>query len=145
MYVTVSLKIEVAATANLSQMESQMQEAMKEALKQAIRQSEEQQKQCPECGSGQGRGEGTKTRVVLTSFGRVEVALRRVRCEECGQRYRPADRCLAEIKGQNVTRELGELAALVGCSWPYETAASVLQRLSGVQLSDERVRQLTNQ
>lgn len=149
MYVTVSLKIEVDATAPLSQMESQIQEAgreaMKEALKQAIRQSEEEHKQCPRCASQQGRGEGTKTRVVLTSFGRVEIALRRVRCEKCGQRYRPADWCLAEIKGQNVTRQLGELAVLVGCSWPYETAAGVLKQLSGVQLSDERLRQLTNQ
>jgi hypothetical protein len=149
MYVTVSLKIEVDATANLSQMESQIQEAgreaMKEALKQAIRQSEDEQEQCPGCASRRGRGEGTKSRVVLTSFGRVEIALRRMRCEACGQRYRPADRCLAEIKGQNVTCELRELAALVGCSWPYETAAGVLKRLSGVQLSDERLRQLTNQ
>jgi Uncharacterised protein family (UPF0236) len=83
--------------------------------------------------------------VLLTSFGRVEVALRRVRCEHCGQRYRPADACLAEIHGQNVTRELRELAARVGCSWPYETAAGVLKRLSGAHLSDERLRQLTNQ
>lgn len=41
MYVTVSLKIEVDATATLSQLEQQIQaagrEAMKEALKQAIR------------------------------------------------------------------------------------------------------------
>lgn len=33
----------------------------------------------------------------------------------------------------------------MGSSWPYETAAGVLKRLSGVQLSDERLRQLTNE
>jgi len=37
------------------------------------------------------------------------------------------------------------LAALVGSSWPYETAAGVLKRLSRVQLTDERLRQLTNE
>jgi hypothetical protein len=40
---------------------------------------------------------------------------------------------------------LRKLAALVGSSWPYETAARVLNQLSGVQLSDERLRQLTNE
>lgn len=148
MSVIVSLKIDLDASAGLCEMESQIQEAgreaMQEALKQAIRQSEQQQI-CPECGSEQGHGEGTKRRVLLTRFGRVEVALRRVRCEQCGQRYRPADRCLAVIKRSNVTPELRELAALVGCSWPYESAANVLKQLSGVQLSDERVRQLTNE
>lgn len=149
MSITVSLKIDLDASAGLCEMERQIQEAgreaMQEALKQAIRQSEQQQQICPECGSKQGHGEGTKRRVLLTCFERVEVALRRVRCEQCGQRYRPADWCLAAIKGSNVTPELGELAALVGCSWPYESAANVLKRLSGVQISDERVRQLTNE
>jgi len=59
--------------------------------------------------------------------------------------FRPAEHCLAEIKGYNVTADLRELAALVGSSWPYEMAAGVLKRLSGVQLSDERLRQLTNE
>lgn len=49
------------------------------------------------------------------------------------------------MRGQNVTADLQDLAALVGGSWPYETAAGVLERLSGVQLSEERLRQLTNE
>jgi DNA repair exonuclease SbcCD ATPase subunit len=122
MYVTVSVKIELKASAKLSEMESQIQEAgraaMQEALKQAVRQNEEQQKACPVCGSEQRHGEGTKQRVILTCFGRVEGALRRMRCEECGQRYRPAEPVLGEIKGSNVTPALRKLAALVGCSWP---------------------------
>lgn len=81
----------------------------------------------------------------LSSFGRVEVLLRRLRCQQCGQLFRPAERCLAAVKGHNVTADLRELAALVGSSWPYETAAGVLKRLSGVHLSDERLRQLTNE
>jgi hypothetical protein len=149
MQVTVSCKIDLDATASLSQWERQIQEAgreaMKDALKQALGKHEEQHKQCPGCGSQQGKGEGAKKRVLLTSFRRVEVALKRVRCAHCGQRYRPADACLTEVKGHNVTDELRELAALVGCSWSYEVAAGVLKRSSGVQLSDERLRQLTNE
>jgi hypothetical protein len=149
MYVTVSLKIEIDARARLSDMESQIQQAgrevMKEGLKQALRQIEEQEKTCPHCGSERVQTQGTKRRVLLTSFGRVEVPLRRLRCQQCGHVFRPAEHCLAEIKGHNVTADLRELAALVGSSWPYEMAASVLKRLSGVQLSDERLRQLTNE
>src|SRR5579859_1929593 len=148
MYMTVSLKIELDATASLAQMEQQTQEAgraaMKEALKQAIGQHEEQSSRCPACGSEQVHSRGTKRRVLLTSFGRVEVPLKRLRCRQCGQRFRPADPCLAQVQGHNITEDLRDLAALVGSSWPYETAAVVLKRLSGVQLSAERLRQLTN-
>ncbi len=44
-----------------------------------------------------------------------------------------------------MTERLQELAALLGSSWPYEPAAEGLKQLSGVQLSDERLRQLTSQ
>jgi hypothetical protein len=149
MYVTVSLKIELDARATLWQMESQIQEAgreaMKQALKQAIQENEKQKIGCPECGSEQMRSQGTKRRVLLTSFGRVEVPLKRMRCQACRHFFCPAEGCLAEVKGSNVTKELRDLASLVGSSWPYETAAGVLKRLSGVQLSDERLRQITNE
>jgi hypothetical protein len=83
--------------------------------------------------------------VLLTRFGRVDVPLKRLRCQACHLLFRPAERCLAEVKGHNVTPGLRNLAALVGSLWPYETAAGVLKRLSGVQLSDERLRQITNE
>ncbi len=149
MYVTVSLKIELDATASLPDLERQIQaagrEAMQDALKQAIRQSEAQQQVCPACGSTRQRSHGTKRRILLTSFGRVEVRLQRRRCQQCGQWFRPADACLADVRGHNITPDLRELAGLVGSSWPYETAAGVLKQLSGVQISDERLRQLTNE
>lgn len=130
-------------------MERQIQEAgrgaMQAALKQALRQMEDAPQLCPVCGSTQQQPHGTKRRVLLTSFGRVEVPLKRLRCLRCRRLFCPAASCLAEVRGHNVTPTLRELAALVGSSWPYETAASVLQRLSGVQLSDERLRQLTNE
>jgi hypothetical protein len=60
-YVTVSLSVELDATATLSDRERQVQEAgreaMREAWKQAIRQSEEQRSACPLCGSKQRHGE----------------------------------------------------------------------------------------
>lgn len=71
---------------------------MQAALAQAIRQQEEQQPRCLACGSTQLRTRGTKRRVLLTSFGRVEVALRRLYCQRCGQHFRPAESCLAEVR-----------------------------------------------
>jgi hypothetical protein len=72
MDVTVSLKIELDATASLNQMERQIGEAgraaMKEALEQALHQNEEQQKRCPECGSDQVQTQGTKRRVSASQF-----------------------------------------------------------------------------
>jgi hypothetical protein len=149
MYVTVSVKIDLDATASLSDKERQIQEAgraaMQAALKQAIQQREEEQQTCPACGSGQLRSQGTKRRVLLTSFGRVEVPLKRVRCRSCGQRFRPAEACLEEVRGHLITPALRDLATLVGSSWPYQTAAGILTRLSGVRLSDERLRHLTTE
>ena len=150
MCVIVSLKIALDATpTTLSQLESQIEEAgraaMKAALQQAIRGIQAQPNRCPRCGSNQFHTQGTKRRVLLTRFGRVEVPLQRLRCQTCRLLFRPAERCLAEVKGHNITPALRDLAALVGSSWPYETAAAVLKRLSGVQLSDERLRQITNE
>jgi hypothetical protein len=122
MSITVSLKIEVDATASLSELEQQIQEAgraaMKEAPKQAIGEREPSQKPCPQCGSGPLQTRGTKRRVLLTSFGRVEIPLKRLRCQHCHHLVRPAEGCLAEVKGHTMTPDLRNLAVLVGSSWP---------------------------
>lgn len=99
MQVLVSLKIEMAASVDLSQMEQQIQEAgqqaMREAMKQAIRQWEDQRPCCPRCGQQQRRLEGTVRRVIATLFGRVQVPRRRFRCQGCGQRWCPANALFA--------------------------------------------------
>lgn len=100
MHVQVSLKIEIAATADLTQMEQQIQQAghqaMREALKQAVRQWEDQHPGCPHCGAVPHRLEGTTRRVIATLFGRVAVQRRRFRCQECGRRWCPAKSLLVE-------------------------------------------------
>jgi NADH pyrophosphatase NudC (nudix superfamily) len=100
MQVQVSLTIEIEATASISQMEQSIQEAgqqaMREALKQAVRQWEDQHSVCPHCGEKQRRLEGTTRRVIATTFGRVEVARRRFRCQGCWQRWCPANHLFAK-------------------------------------------------
>jgi hypothetical protein len=148
MQVQVSLKIELAASASLTQMEQQIQEAgrqaMREALKQAIRQWEEQSPTCPHCGQKQRRLEGTTRRVIATTFGRVEVPRRRFRCQGCGRRWCPANRLFSELKAGTISQPLQEAARLSGCSWPYRAASNVLKKLSGAQISAEEIRLLTN-
>jgi hypothetical protein len=148
MQVQVSLKIEIAASASLTQMEQQIQEAgrqaMREALKQAIRQWEDQTATCPHCGQKQRRLEGTTRRVIATVFGRVEVPRRRFRCQGCMRRWCPATSLFSELKGGTISQPLQEAALLAGCSWPYRAASGLLRRLSGAQISAEEIRLLTN-
>ena len=148
MHVQVSLTLELAATASLTQMEQQVQEAgqraMREALKQAIRQWEDQNTMCPQCGHQQRRVEGTVRRTIATVFGRVQVQRRRFRCQHCGRRWCPANGLFAELKGGTISVPLQEAAMLAGCSWPYRVASSTLKRLSGAHISVEEIRLLTN-
>lgn len=101
MQVQVSLKIEMAASASLTEMEQQIQaagqQAMREAFKQAIRQREEQTPCCPHCGQKQRRLEGTVRRSIATTFGRVEVARRRFRCQGCWHRWCPANGLFVQL------------------------------------------------
>src|SRR2546421_2586896 len=149
MHVQVSLKIEIAATAGLSQMEQQIQQAgqqaMREALKQAIRQQEEHNGKCPHCGGKQRRLEGAVRRSIATTFGRVQVPRRRFRCQGCWHRWCPANQLFTELKGATISQPLREAAMLAGCSWPYRVASGLLKRLSGAQISAEEIRLLTNQ
>jgi hypothetical protein len=142
MQVQVSLTIEIAATASLTEMEQQIQEAgkppMREALKQTIRQWEDQRSSCPRCGEKQRRLEGTVRRTIATIFGRVEVPRRRFRGLGCWRSFCPATTLFAELKGATVSRPLQEAARLSGCSWPYRVAARQLQKLSGAQRSRGR-------
>jgi len=148
MQVQVSLKIEIAATASLSEMEQQIQEAgqaaMREAMKQTIRHWEEENQTCPQCGDTARRVEGTVRRVIATCFGRVEVPRRRFRCLRCGRRGCPANHLFAQLKGATITPALQEAALLAGCSWPYRVAVTLLKRLSGARISAEEMRLLTN-
>jgi hypothetical protein len=148
MQVEVSLTIEIAATASLSQMEQQIQEAgqqaMREALKQGIRQWEDQNNSCPYCGEKQRRLEGTVRRAMAATFGRVEVARRRFRCLLCWRRFCPANALFADLKGGTISQPLQEAALLAGCSWPYRVASRLLKKLSGAHISAEEIRLLTN-
>jgi DNA-directed RNA polymerase subunit RPC12/RpoP len=101
MQVQVSLILDRSATATLTQMEEQIQlqghHWMREAMKSAIRNWESQHQRCPACRSRQVRLEGTVPRVLLTQFGRLRLALRRMRCQDCLHRWCPARQLLTDL------------------------------------------------
>jgi hypothetical protein len=148
MQIQVSLKIEISASANLTEMEQQIQESgqhlMREAFKQLIRKREEEQIQCPACAGKSYRLEGTTRRVIATIFGRVEVPRRRFRCQQCLHRWCPANRLFDPLKGGVISGPLQEAAMLAGCSWPYRVAARLLKQLSGAKSSAEEIRLVLN-
>lgn len=144
MQIIVSLMVDIPASADINEIERCVQDAGRQATQQAVRAAEGQRKTCPQCGSEVSRSEGTDQRVVLTTFGRVALPLRRLRCQGCHRRFRPADACLKSLQGGNVTAALSEACSEAGASFPYGTAAQVLNHLCGAQISPEHVRRLTN-
>lgn len=148
MYVQVSLKMEIAATATLPQMEQHIQEAgqqaMREALQKTVRQWEDVHAVCPFCGDQQHRLEGTARRKIATTFGRVQVQRRRFRCQACQRRWCPATLLFAALKGATISQPLQDAAIQIGCSLPYRAACHQLRKLSGAQISPEEMRLLTN-
>lgn len=117
-------------------------QAMAEALT-ALVTASETLGACPGCGSEQTRWDETRTRVVLASFGRVELRVRRVRCRQCGHRHQPARALLAALGMSTTTQALREAAIWAGSSWPFATAARLLGDFLGAEISPEQVRQLT--
>ena len=147
MRITVSLSVELPASADVNQTEELIVEAgrlaMIRAVGMACREYEEAAMRCPHCGGIELRSEGTDQRVLLTSFGRVVLHLRRQRCQACGRRFRPAAALLECVGSGNVTGKLRSACVLAGASWPYKTAARVLGELCGAKVSPEKLRQLT--
>lgn len=145
MQCSVWVDVEVDDEAEVGQMESAIVEAGRQAMRAALaavmRRYEATHATCPWCGSPTSQSQGTVRRWVLTRFGRVGLSPRRQRCTDCGQRFRPAAGCLAPLGQGNMTPELAADCALAGASWPYATAARMLRRLSGAQVSHEAVRQ----
>ena len=99
---------------------------------------------CEVCGSDRITGEGYRDYGVMTVFGRVRLKRHRVKCHECTSLSQPADSMLKEVRGGHASIRFAELASLSGASWPYEQAATVLERMVGDKVSHEQVRRLTN-
>ena len=147
MQITVSMTADVPPSATIDEAEPLIvaagHAAMRAAVEATCREYEGRVVACPVCRGGDLQRDGSAARQLCTSFGRVHLQVRRLRCEDCGHRFRPADPFLARLDGCAATARLRTAAALAGSSWPYHTAALVLRELCGAHISAESVRQLT--
>ncbi len=147
MQITVSLTIEVPASADVNQVEPLIvdagRQAMREALRLAALHAQAQIDHCPVCQHPTLHADGTGRRVVLASFGRVEVPVLRKRCAACAHRFRASTIFFASLDGANVTAALSRQAATAGADAPFARAAHRLHEQAGAQVSAETVRQQT--
>ena len=148
MQITVSMTVDLPASGTIDDIEPLVAaagaRAMRAAVQAACREYEHQVVACPHCRGAALQSEGTDERRLRTSFGRVRLTVRRLRCEGCERRFRPADAFVATLGVGTVTARLRDACTLAGSSWPYRTAALVLRGLCGAEVSPESVRQLSN-
>lgn len=141
---TVSLTIEVPATATIETVEPLIvdagRQAMRDALRQAALTAQAHVQTCPVCAHPRLHADGTARRVVLASFGRVVVPVLRKRCAACQHRFRASQAFFAPLQGANISPDLGYQAALAGADAPFTRATQTLEQQAGAQLSDESLR-----
>lgn len=145
MLASVTLTVEVDPSSDIDTVEGQILEAGRAAMQRLLvvvgQEVEALPVTCPFCTSRCGCWDGQDARLVATTFGRVWLARRRWRCHACQRRSRPLDRLLAPLGDGQLTRLLRQACVEAGASWPYATAARLLERLCGAQVSAETVRQ----
>jgi hypothetical protein len=141
---TVSLTIDLPATATIETVEPLIldagRQAMRDALRQAALAAQAHVQTCPACAHPRLHADGTARRVVLASFGRIEVPVLRKRCAACRHRFRASSAFFAPLQGANISPDLGYQAALAGADAPFTRAPQTLEQQAGAQLSDESLR-----
>lgn len=147
MQIAVPLVVDVPPEGDINTLEKLVtaagRQAMTEVIQAGMREYEGQHTACPHCGGTQTRGIGTDKRVLLMGFGRVVLTPQRFRCQQCKQRFRPADGFLACLGAGNVTDSLAQASFMVGTLTSFNTAVKLLESLCGVRISPEQLRHLT--
>ena len=88
---------------------------------------------------------GYQHRQLKTRFGPTFFALPRLRCQPCGRLFQLNSGCLADLKAlaeANISPGLKQVAIHCAAAWPYRQAQQSIQRLIGVAISHEQIRQL---
>lgn len=148
MQITITCAVIVAdELTDINALEAEMrdfgQRVMAAALNEAWQQYQAAAPACWRCQSGQTVADGVRPYRLRTVFGTVELARKRRRCRACGAVYQPLDDVLHAAGPGRATTGLVEAAVLAASSWPFATAADVLNRLSGAAVSPEWVRQVS--
>jgi hypothetical protein len=81
---------------------------------------------------------------VITFMGQIKVARAYYLCEDCGEGIYPLDEKLGFHAG-SLSTALQEAVALVGVHLPFDLASDLFERLTQISISDNGVRQATEQ
>ena len=99
--ITVLMTVDLPASGDIEAVEPLIvaagQQAMRAAVQAACREYEGEVTVCPGCASTSLQRQGTDTRQLRTSFGRVALHLRRLQCEACRRLFRPAEPFIARL------------------------------------------------
>lgn len=81
---------------------------------------------------------------VITLVGQIKITRAYYLCEDCGEGTYPLDEKLG-FRAGSLSAELQEAVALVGVHLPFELASDLFERLTQISISDNGVRQATDQ
>jgi hypothetical protein len=96
---------------------------------------ERSEKVCPKCSGRDLTADGTAPYRLRTRSGTVPIKRRQSRWKGCGQSFRPLDRLLPSAGVGRATQALVKLAVLAAASWPFATAARVINQLCGAKVN----------
>jgi len=101
--------------------------------------------ECPRCRGSNTESKGKDQRLLKTRLGEVRIRRRRLYCRDCQKSFYPLDEQMGFSSGENVTLNLRKLALACGASWPYETAAEVVQELTRASLDPSEIQRLAEE
>lgn len=96
---------------------------------------------CPDCASHDLIRKGWRSRVVITSRGRLRLKVLQAHCKSCQRTFRPMNTALGLPTSRRLLDELATKAAFLGTQVPFARSAGILKRLTGGTLSAEGIRQ----
>ena len=96
---------------------------------------------CPDCGTRREARHQWRARTVQTVCGPLRYERPRYRCRPCRQEWSPADRTLGVAPRTRISTGLDSWLAELGAATAFAPAAGLLERLTGLRLSAETLRQ----
>jgi hypothetical protein len=100
---------------------------------------------CPDCGGQDLIRKGWRSRVVVTSRGKLKTTVIQVRCKGCGRTFRPFNTVVGLPTSLRLLEEMATKAAFLGTQVSFARACRILRGLTQGSVSSEGVRRMVAQ
>ena len=100
---------------------------------------------CPRCNGQNLIRKGWRSRVIVTSRGRLPLKVMQVRCKHCHRTFRPLNKALGLPSSRRILSELINKAIFLGTQVSFARSARLLKRLTGGAISAESIRRVLAQ